>query len=181
MAALPTFRYHPDPVATGSIVVSDKTCSCCVEARGYIYVGPVYSEQDVEDELCPWCIADGSAAEEYEATFVDPDGIGNYGEWDEVKEEVIEQVSRRTPGFSGWQQERWWTHCNEAAAFLGLAGNPELRSKWSNAIPAIKEDSGQSGKDWEAYLAALDKTRGPTAYVFQCLECGELGGYSDCH
>src|SRR5215475_3171681 len=115
MASLPKFRYHPDPVATGSIVLSEKTCSCCVERRGYIYVGPVYSEQDVEDELCPWCIADGSAAEEYEATFVDPDGIGNYGEWDEVEEHVIEEVSQRTPGFSGWQQERWWTHCNEAA------------------------------------------------------------------
>lgn len=181
MTALPTFRYHPDPVGTGSIVASDQVCSCCVEKRGYIYIGPVYSEQDVEDELCPWCIADGSAAEEYEATFVDPDGIGNYGEWDEVDEEVIEEISQRTPGFSGWQQERWWTHCGGAAAFLGLAGRAELAGKWAQAIPAVREDSRQSGKDWDAYLAALDRDKGPTAYVFKCLECGELGGYSDCH
>lgn len=37
--SLPEFRYHPDPVASGSIVASGATCRVCVEARGYIHCG----------------------------------------------------------------------------------------------------------------------------------------------
>jgi hypothetical protein len=33
--SLPTFRYHPDPIATGSIIASDETCLCCEQERGY--------------------------------------------------------------------------------------------------------------------------------------------------
>ena len=181
MTALPTFRYHPDPIGTGSIVPSSDACACCGEARGFVYAGPVYTEAELDNALCPWCIADGSAAEEYDATFVDPAGIGNYGTWDEVPPAVIAEVATRTPGFTGWQQERWWTHCGDAAAFLGPADRDELTRRWPGAIPAIREDSAQTDQDWPAYLAALDQERGPTAYVFQCLKCGQLGGYSDCH
>src|SRR5262245_51685164 len=68
---LPTFVYHPDPVATGSIVRATLTCSCCERERAYTYAGAVFAEEELEDELCPWCIADGSAAEKYDATFTD--------------------------------------------------------------------------------------------------------------
>ncbi|WP_084910671.1 CbrC family protein [Burkholderia ubonensis] len=40
---LPTFRYHPDPLGTGSVVESDARCVCCGVARGYRYAGPVYA------------------------------------------------------------------------------------------------------------------------------------------
>jgi uncharacterized protein CbrC (UPF0167 family) len=30
-------------------------------------------------------------------------------------------------------------------------------------------------------MRSLDRTRGPTAYLFRCIKCGALGGYSDCH
>jgi len=181
MPALPTFRYHPDPLATGSIVSSAAACACCGRHQGYVYIGPVYAAADLDSRLCPWCIADGSAAKEFEATFVDPAGIGDYGAWEPVPAEVITQVAERTPGFSGWQQERWWTHCKDAAAFLGMAGVDDLNGRWTGALPAIQADSGQEGPAWEAYLAALHPDQGPTAYVFQCLTCGQLGGYSDCH
>ncbi|MCP4306259.1 MAG: CbrC family protein [bacterium] len=39
---LPSFRYHPDPIATGSIRPSDEAvCRRCSRNRGFIYVGPV--------------------------------------------------------------------------------------------------------------------------------------------
>jgi hypothetical protein len=46
---LPSFRYHPDPVATGSIEPSDAVCRCCGRARGYIYAGPVCAEAVVNE------------------------------------------------------------------------------------------------------------------------------------
>ena len=101
---LPTFKYHPDPLATGSVVVSDKKCLCCDRTTGFIYAGPVYAEEELDQAICPWCIADGSAAEKFAAAFTDESGIGD-GEVT-VSREVEEEVSRRTPGFSGWQPER---------------------------------------------------------------------------
>jgi uncharacterized protein CbrC (UPF0167 family) len=110
--SLPTFRHHPDPVATGSIEASNGTCPCCEQARGFAYVGPVYAEGEVEG-LCPWCIADGSAAERFGAELTEVDG--------DVPEPVLVELTTRTPGFIGWQQERWLTHCGDGAAYLGKA------------------------------------------------------------
>jgi uncharacterized protein len=179
--SLPAFRYHPEPLASGSIVSSDLACRCCGRTRGYIYTGPVYAEEELNEALCPWCIADGSAAGRFQAHFVDPGGVGDYGSWEAVPSSVVDHVAQRTPGFTGWQQERWWTHCGDAAAFLGLAGRAELVATWAGAVPSIRADSQLAESDWPAYFAALDRTQGPTAYVFQCLRCRALGGYSDCH
>jgi uncharacterized protein CbrC (UPF0167 family) len=105
---LPTFKYHPDLIATGSIVVSYSECCCCGMARGYIYIGPVYAIEKYNVCIGPWCIADGSAHKKLQATFTDEAGIGGYGEWEDVPVEVIVEVAYNTPGFIGWQQERWW-------------------------------------------------------------------------
>ena len=178
---LPEFRYHPDPLKTESIIASKAVCACCGRARGYIYVGPVYAEQDLVEALCPWCIADGSAHEKFEACFTDESGVGGYGEWEPVSNEVLAEVAYRTPGFSGWQQEQWWTHCGDAAAFIGRAGKAELLALGTDALAAIRESTGlPEGPEWQAFLAALDKDGSPTAYVFRCKTCGALGGYQDC-
>ncbi len=75
---LPNFRYHPDPIRSGAIAASQAVCKSCGQARGYIYSGPVYSEMDgLDDSICPWCIADGSAAAKFEAVFVDVNSIAD--------------------------------------------------------------------------------------------------------
>ncbi len=107
--SLPTFKYHPDPVLTGSIRRSNAFCLSCKRATGWIYVSAVYAVDELDEQLCPWCIADGAAHEAFDASFTDECGIGGYGDWDAVPESVIEEVAFRTPGFSGWQQEMWWT------------------------------------------------------------------------
>ncbi|WP_343300093.1 CbrC family protein [Burkholderia sp. MS455] len=33
--SLPAFRYHPDPLATGSVIRSDARGVCCGDACGY--------------------------------------------------------------------------------------------------------------------------------------------------
>ncbi len=180
---LPKFRCHPDPIATGSVVPSDRKCACCGAAKGYVYVGPVYAEEELEESICPWCIADDTAHQKFDAEFVDAAGIGDYGSWESVSPEVIEEIAFRTPCFNGWQQERWWTHCGDAAVFLGPAGWKELMSYGPEAVAAFRQEvgSGRYGMDTETYLEALDRQRGPTAFVFRCSHCGKIGGYSDCH
>jgi len=128
---LPAFKYHPDPIATGSVKASENVCVCCDRARGYIYTGPTYAEEELEEELCPWCIADGTAHAELDAEFVDREGIGGYGEWEEVSSTIVDEVACRTPGFSGLQQERWYTHCADAAEFVGLEELPTGQCRYN--------------------------------------------------
>jgi uncharacterized protein CbrC (UPF0167 family) len=181
MEPLPNFRYHPDPLATGSVVASAAACLCCGRERGYLYAGPVYAEDELGEAFCPWCIADGAAAARFDAEFTDAAGIGDGGRWGVVSEATVEEIARRTPGFTGWQQERWWAHCGDAAAFLGRAGRRELEGRWAAAVPALRAEAALEADEsgWSDYLAALDAEAAPTAYVFRCLHCGQLGGYSD--
>src|SRR4051812_19330782 len=97
---LPVFTYHPDPIATGSIEPSEQACACCTRRRGFVYRGPVYCVEEVE-ALCPWCIADGRAAERFDATYcgvIPPPGTADA---------VVDTIAKRTPSFNGWQEERW--------------------------------------------------------------------------
>ena len=180
--SLPTFKYHPDSIKTGSVKPSDTECECCNEKRGYIYTGPVYSVEELIDCICPWCIADGSAHAKFEAEFTDSAGVGGYSNLPPLQNAIIEEVAFRTPGFSGWQQERWLACCSDAAAFVGIAGFVELERQWSDAIPSIRDDADiMDEAKWQDYLHALDKDGGPTAYIFRCLHCNKHLGYSDCH
>jgi uncharacterized protein CbrC (UPF0167 family) len=170
--ALPTFRYHPDPIETGSIVVSDATCVVCERSRGFIYTGPVYAEEDFEDAVCPWCIADGSASESLGATFVDSEAFAA-----DTPDEVIIEITERTPGYSAWQAEEWPSCCNDAAAFLGPLGITEIRAKHRAlegfVLRQIIYGLGVSGGAATRLLESLRRDASPTAYLFRCLHCGE--------
>jgi uncharacterized protein CbrC (UPF0167 family) len=112
----PEFAYHPDPRRTGSVVPSHARCTVCGHLYGLAYVGPVFSAQDeFDDALCPWCIADGSAAARLGVEFTD---VGDDVP-PNVPGKVLDEITERTPGFSGWQQEHWLYHCGDGAAFIG--------------------------------------------------------------
>jgi uncharacterized protein CbrC (UPF0167 family) len=176
---LPHFRYHPDPLGTGSIAPSDKLCIVCEQQRGYIYTSHAYAEGEFTKCICPWCIADGSAHDKLEVEFFDAAGVG--GSWDEVAQDIIDEIVFRTPGFSGWQQEQWFTHCSDAAAFLGSVGSTELAAYGTDAIESIRGDTGIADEDqWLKFFETLDKDGSPRAYLFRCLHCGTYGGYQDC-
>jgi uncharacterized protein len=177
MKEFPVFPYHTDPLGTGSIVRSDKPCLVCGQARGYIYALSTFGPDNVDD-ICPWCIADGSAHEKFQVQFTDWSSIGG-SDWDEVPAAVCDEIAYRTPGFAGWQQERWFTHCGDGAAFLGAMGRKELKAFGADAIETIREESGLTGPEWTTYFKDLDAKSGPTAYLFRCRHCGKLGGYSD--
>jgi uncharacterized protein CbrC (UPF0167 family) len=120
-----------------------------------IYTGPVYSTEELDQAICPWCIADGTAAEKFDAEFTD---IG-WGVPKEVPKEVLMEVSQRTPGFSGWQQEHWLYHHSNAAAFLGPVGASEL-AKHPDALEMLSHEHDQyrwTPEQVADYLKALHR------------------------
>jgi uncharacterized protein CbrC (UPF0167 family) len=137
----------------------------------------VYAVEDLDEALCPWCIADGSAAKRFDAEFTHVAAE----QPDDVPDHVFEQIARRTPGFTGWQEEHWLYHCGDGAAFLGLAGSEELEA-YPDALEQLRhehDELGWSAADVEEYLDSLDKEGSATAYVFRCRRCGRHVAYSD--
>lgn len=132
-----------------------------------------YAVDDLRGRLCPWCIADGNAAERFDADFTDV--------LDDVPPDVLHVVARRTPGFTGWQQERWLFHCGDGAAFLGAVGTGEL-TRYPEALACLRQELADylwPPAQTEAFLSALSKEGHPTAYLFECRSCGTHLAYSD--
>lgn len=176
---LPTFRYHPDPRGTGSVGKVGRFVRGLPSSNGlHVYGGPLYAIEEAE-AVCPWCIADGSAADRFDGQFTD---LGRGG-WERVPPDIKELILTRTPGFSGWQQETWLAHCGDAAVVLGRAGTRELRERGPGALEAVKLEHRGAGWDEpeiDRYISYLDRDGEPTAYLFQCTRCSEFLGYSDC-
>ncbi len=170
MKMLPSFRYHPDPIRSGSVVKSPGLCRCCGTARGYIYCGPVYSVHELDNALCPWCIADGSAAAKFDALFVDDEALDT-----EASEEIYDQLCRRTPGYNSWQAEQWPMCCGDATAFLTPVGLTELRRDFPDRESLLLNHILFEMKiTWSLALELLEslhREAGPTAYLFECLHC----------
>jgi len=175
---LPVFRYHPDPIRSGSVIESSVRCRSCRTTRGFIYTGPVYAERELGDVLCPWCIADGSAHEKFDATFVDSEAFA-----EDAPETAITEITERTPGFSAWQEEKWPSCCGESAAFLTPAGINEIREQYPRLEGAlmmfIVHQLGISGGAARQTLEALRRNQSPTAFVFKCLHCDGFPVYVD--
>lgn len=148
-----------------------------------IYTGPVYTavgpeddaedgehDESLDDALCPWCIADGSAYTKFKATFVDAAAIA-----DGVSETAIQEICQRTPGYDSWQEGHWISCCGDAAAFLAPVGWSELRATYHEfetpVLSHIIHDLQISGGSARRMLESLDRDRGPTAYLFRCLHC----------
>ncbi|WP_372348378.1 CbrC family protein [Streptomyces sp. KL116D] len=174
---LPTFPYHPDPVATGVIAASSSACICCGRERGRVYTGPVYATEALEGRLCPWCIADGSAADRFDAHFTAGTGLGD----DDVPAGIFAAVDRRTPGFRAWQEPQWYFHCGDGAAFVGSAGADELTA-FPEALDTLRREAigwGWPSNQVEHFLGSLDKDGERRAHLFRCRVCATHLAYSD--
>ncbi|MGW7044159.1 CbrC family protein [Streptomyces avermitilis] len=173
--SLPHFRYHPDPVASGPIGESAEVCACCNRSTGWIYTATFYTARDVSGSFCPWCIADGTAAERFEGEFTDPYGL------DGISQETLVQATRRTPGFHAWQDPHWLVHCNDAAAFIGEVGYTELAAAHPEALDQLRLDLRMGGwndaTQLENFLTHLGQ--GASAMLFRCTVCGTHLAYAD--
>lgn len=176
--ALPSFPYHPDPVGTGVVEARDGTCAGCGRDRGWLYALTPYAERDLRDRLCPWCIADGTAAERFDACFtvVEPGDVPAG-----VPATVVDEIVARTPGFAGWQRERWLFHCDDGAEYLGPVGWDEIEDDDAlvEALIVQAHELGLDGDLAEAFVGSLDVDGAATAYRFRCRRCGASLAYAD--
>lgn len=164
---LPEFRYHPDPLSTGSVTVSDNLCRCCGQIRGYIYAASVYAVDDLEEAICPWCISNGSAAQKFDATFSDSHPLIQAG----VPMSIVNEVTQRTPGYVSWQQECWLACCGDACEFHGDAPREDLQILEQDDLNRLVIDLGCSPDEWQALVKSYEPGGDPAVYKFICRRC----------
>jgi uncharacterized protein CbrC (UPF0167 family) len=165
---LPTFTYHPSPLATGMIKPSSAACACCGEARGYIYDGPAYAIEELLESLCPWCISSGLAAKKFDASFVDDRPLQDAG----LPAEVIEEVVFRTPGYTSWQQDSWLSHCNDACEFHGDASADDVAFASEETKLAWQREYRLNAEDWSHATEDYRQAGESAFYKFICRHCG---------
>ena len=164
---LPTFAYHPEPLKTGSVKESPAQCTCCGQASGYIYVASIYSRLRSKIQICPWCIADGSAAAKYQAAFSDSHPLLHA----EVPQSVVEEVTTRTPGYNSWQQESWLVHCGDACEFHGDASREDLEQMPAESKASIFKLFGLTEQRWASITQHYIPGGDPAIYRFVCRHC----------
>lgn len=142
-----------------------------------LHRGPCIADAELDDALCPWCIADGTATERFNAIFVD---VG-WGIPPGVSPSVLKTLSERTPSFTAWQQEHWLYHCDDAAAYLGRADYFRL-SQHADALYMVLHENDEYGWTEDAsreWVASMSMDESPTAYLFRCLHCRTDLAYAD--
>lgn len=137
MAELPYFKYNPNAIELGIIKIEKTNCPVCKQDRNYTYNGPFYSVDEVEG-ICPWCIKDGSAAKKYNGDFQDTESCESVDQ-----EEYLIELTTMTPGYKGWQQERWLSHCGDFCAlksYVGWSQIKDLKEELKNDLSKIKKN-----------------------------------------
>ena len=172
---LPNFKYHPNPLETGSFLKGEPhKCDCCGKETEIWYESPFYSVEDV-DCLCPECIASGAAAEKFDGEFQDCASTGKVS--DRAK---LDELCQRTPGYHGWQQEYWYAHCDDFCAFIGYVGWDDLVRMGLDKEIAETYDQEICGFDFADIQSYMLRDGGLTGYLFRCLHCGKHFLYADC-
>lgn len=177
---LPNFKYSPNAYKIGVFENVHGNCSICAEQRNMRYTGSFYS-LETPDYICPWCIANGKAAEEYDGEFNDYCGIegvvpnSNNVEPNIAHERLLE-ITNKTPSYISWQQEAWLTHCNEPCAFIDYADVETIEP----LLDELHDDIENNGYDPEFVRTALSKEGSLVGYLFQCVNCGQHRLHVDC-
>ena len=83
-----------------------------------------------------------SGAEKFNGEFQDSYSV------DEVSDPAkLEELTRRTPGYHGWQQEYWVAHCDDYCAFIGYVGWDDLVKMGIDK--QIEESYGRDINGWD--------------------------------
>jgi uncharacterized protein len=179
----PHFKYHPNAYKLELFKKSKKVCQCCNQVRGYIYDKSVYAIDDI-DALCPWCIADGSAAKKFDAEFIqniEPPN-GDFTKPPTLDAAIIDELTHRTPGYVSWQGEYWLTHCNDGCEYHGDVQQNELLTLPEATISLFKQEHGYLFGSNET-IADLNENYFPAGdmaiYKFVCQHCGFIRLHCD--
>ena len=171
---LPFFKYHPNPLATGAFTQAQYAvvCDCCGCSTHIYYDGPFYSIEDIK-YLCPKCIASGAAAKKFDGDFQDDCCL----EPKVLDAEKIDELIHRTPGYSGWQQEYWRSHCGDFCAFIGYVGAAELKAL--GVLDEVLDDPQWSEEEKDLIKTSVNGGS-LQCYLFKCLHCGKHMVWMDC-
>ena len=172
---LPTFKYHPNPIGTGAFKQGEPhTCDCCGKQTEIWYENPFFTAQDVNC-LCPDCIASGAAAVKFSGEFQDCASTDHVSDPEKVRE-----LTERTPGYCGWQQEYWLAHCDDFCAFLGYVGWDDLVKMGIDKEIEQNYNQDICGFDLEDLKNYMRNDGSMQGYLFKCLHCGAHLLYADC-
>jgi len=179
---LPQFKYHPNVYNLDIFDNEEGICSVCRQHRTMKYNSSFYSVEE-PDYICPWCIHDGTAAKKFNGEFNDYASIeGVFSDpqinsTTKLPNELLLEISERTPSYTSWQQEVWLTHCNEPCAFIDYADSDTIKPFLSELDTDIKINIGY---DPEFILNHLTKEGSLVGYLFQCVKCGQHRLHADC-
>ena len=156
---LPMFKYNPNVYESGMVRFGKGICQCCgknVDA----FIERMYAIENI-DCICMNCIADGSAAEKFNGSYIqDADIISN--------EAASEELFCRTPGYISWQGENWAACCNDYCEYLGTVGTKEL-DQLGISDEVFEADGSCDG--WDDARKYLVKDGSMCGYLFRCLHC----------
>ena len=174
MESLPEFRYHGAPFGLGMIEDSDVPCSCCGLVRGFGYSGSLYGpEAESIQEICPWCIADGSAFSKLGLAFNHADQLPKDAH---LSKAIMDELFHRTPGFPSWQGRTWPCHCEDVCRFMGDLSLEEANNPDWKAVERLMADSGVPNYErsmWNELIANYE-IADPSIFKFICLHCGSV-------
>ncbi|WP_199438483.1 CbrC family protein [Vibrio owensii] len=164
----PVFKYHPDPIKTGSVVPTDESCDCCGLSMGYKGITELRAGEAVKS-VCPWCIADGSAVTRFGGYFagISPKSI------DVVAADVVDEVCLRTPGFLSWRDDVWVACCGDVCEFHGDAERASLQELSGDALGRFLKVQCMGSEQWQGFLSVYQKGSYPAVYEFKCRVCKE--------
>ena len=164
------FKYHPNLYTDEVLIHGERVCNCCRKTVSE-YIDMVYSAEDL-DCICLSCIYDGSAAEKFNAEFVQyAEKVSDPGKRDEL--------FHRTPGYMSWQGENWLACCDDYCAYLGPVGIKELEDLGIKD-EALRDYAAQDPSyPIDVVEEYLNKDGDMTGYLFRCLHCGKYRLYVD--
>lgn len=164
---LPRFKYNPDPINARVIEKNKTHCPVCDKEKEYVFVGPFYSIEEVEG-ICPWCIHDGSASKKYDGDFFDAASLESV-----ENNAYIDELVHRTPGYIGWQQESWLSHCGDFCAFIDYVGWEEIKDIANDLVEDIEKIKRRMRLTQEEFEKSMVNGGSHQGYLFRCLKCGK--------
>ena len=90
----------------------------------------------------------------------------------------IEELTKRTPEYSAWQQPYYPNHCDDFCKFISYVGYKELKER--NLLDKIIISSDNDEDSVREYIEDLEVEGSFQGYLFECLKCGQLILHTDC-
>lgn len=173
---LPKFRYHPDPLGTGSIIRKDAVCQVCGQPTPYVYDVSFHWGGDDDPILCPWCIYTGEAAEALDGVFLHESSCQPVD--DSAK---LEELCLRTPSYEATQQAVWLTCCGDACVYRGEKTWPQLEAMGiaPQLEAAYRENPSSLPLSMDAMRYSFYGGAQVQHYLFQCRHCKQYHLHTD--